>query len=813
MKHCNILTTIILLLLLGGVPADAQPQRTTVKAMMPLLEDEHDIKFVYDSELDTDVVYTGPKLNAGDIDRSLRKLFKGSGIDWKRNGKYVVLTKAAPQNISLEAETVRDTLAEARIISERFMRTRTQTGLKKIDGREFSKGYATLSSPDLVKTLHSYTGVQAGTEMLSGLYVHGGTGRDNLFLLDGVPLYQINHLAGLFSSFNTDIVDNVDFYKSGFSAKYGGRLSSVVDVSLKDGDFEKYEGTFSIGLLDGRLQFGGPIIKGKTSFNVSLRRSWIDLITHPYFKLTKTRENSKFSFGYSFHDLNFKLTHKFSEYNKLSLNVFNGYDGLTYNETFPAGFQTPGGGYPNYGFGGSGQNTVHQGNDESRISTNWGNLLTSLNWDSRLNEKLDMKAVLYWTRSNSLVNYYENLYDWDSDTDDYHFIKENNTSFVLHDISAKADFLWNPHKNHSVRFGGQYIFHVYSPERMFSLTGKPEKGDDYVRKDDYRTEYMAHETGLYIEDEMRLLKWFDLTLGLRYSMYALNGKIWNGLEPRVAANVRFNENMALKASYVEMNQYTHGMAATAADLPLNFWMPSTEKVEPMHSRQFAAEFMMNLPWNIHVELGGFYRTLDNIHEYAGTNAFFPNIARWESDFAEGEGLAYGAEAALGWSGKKMDVNVYYTLSWNKRKIEEFYPDWYHDRNDSRHKITVDFAYRINKKIDLYAAWNYHTGLWATCCGNYLDSENKVEGFPDKVYTGPSNLQLPDYHRLDIGANFRRFTKKGNESIWNVSLYNAYCRMNAVFITDWAVDADGSTPRGKVASIFPIIPSFSYTLKF
>ncbi len=798
MKHIKLFVILTLLAFSGRAAAQQKPP--TVRDVMEMIEDEYDIKFVYESGLDVDVVCPGAKAAPDDIDRVLRKAFRGSGIKWKRDGRYVVLTKALPENIILEPETVRDTLDEARIISERLRRTRTQTGLKHLEGRDFRKGYATFSSPDIVKSLHSYTGVQSGTEMFSGLYVHGGTGRDNLYLLDGVPLYQVNHVAGIFSSFNTDVVGKVDFYKSGFPARFGGRLSSVVDVSVNEGDFNKFHGSFSIGLLDARLQFEGPIVKGRTSFNVSMRRSWIDGVATPYFKFANMSPGSIGSYSYSFHDINAKIVHKFSKGNKLSLNFFTGRDALGAKGDVPAGFQL------------AGENRFHSGNNRFDVAMKWGHILASLNWDMRINEILDLKAILYYTRQKSHVDYLEKIYAWDSGAGDNHFVTENDTFLALDDISAKVDLVCTPHKDHCIRFGGQYLYHLYGPERYYSLTRQPENGVGEQKEDIYSRRYGAHETSLYIDDEIHILDWLDLTAGLRYTMFASDGNIWNGLEPRLAVNVRFSKDMAFKASYVEMNQYSHGIATTSVDMPMNFWMPSTKKMEPMHSRQLAAEFIMNLPYGFHVELGGFYRTLDNISEYAGTSHLFPNIARWETDFVEGQGLAYGAEAMLGWSWKKMDVNLNYTLSWNMRKFEDFYPEWYYDRNDSRHKVNVDFAYRINEKVSLCAAWNYHSGFRAACFSSQRGEAAGMDHFAYRFYAGPNNLKLPDYHRLDLGADFRRITKRGNESIWNVSIYNVYCRMNPFMFVEY-MDAKEDDPRGKVYSIFPILPSFSYTFKF
>ncbi len=747
------------------------------------------------------MVYVGTKPEGGDIDKDLKKVFGGSGMNWKRNGKYVVLTKSMPMNIDMEKH---DTLTASRITSDKFRRAGTQTGLEAIDGRKFNQGYAVMSSPDVIKTLQNYPGVSTGTELVSGLYVHGGTGRDNLFLLDGVPLYQVSHLAGLFSSFNTDIIENVDFYKSGFPARFGGRLSSVVDITTKDGDFHEYHGSFSIGLLDGRIQYEGPIIKGKTSFNVSLRRSWVDLVAYPVLAVVNSRHEEQTNVSYLFHDMNAKVTHRFSEDKSLSLNFFSGLDALRYENAMPHWTRE----YDNE----TGKDAVHILNDTYGVRMRWGNLLTSLKWDSRVNDKLSYRAVLYHMRNNNKVVNSDIRESWHSGSGKNESLTEGDTRVPMNDISLKADFLWQAHQKHLVRFGGQYLFQIYKPYSAYTEAYKPEIGNSKSDVIDCEAGYMTHSPSLYIEDEMKLFNWFDMTLGLRYAVFSSNGKIWNGLEPRAALKFSLGKKMELKASYVEMNQYIHGIASTAYDLPTNFWLPSTDKIKPMHSRQFAAEFLADLPYGMRLELGGFYRTLDHIYEYKGVNLFFPSIMNWESEFAEGQGLAYGVEASFGWRGEKIEANLYYTLSWSKRYFEEFYYDWYYDRNDARHKITADFSWKINDRIDLYAAWNYHTGSRVTACSQVLGPDDVFERFPDKFYDKPNNIILPDYHRLDVGANFRKTTKRGNERIWNVSLYNAYCRMNPFITVDYYEDARG-VQFGKVVGVLPILPSFSYTLKF
>ena len=287
-----------------------QPRAVTLRDKVMQVREAYGVKFVYDSTIDLDLPYTGGPAGEGEgLEEALDRIFGGSGIEWRRRRGHIVLVHGEPLELRDSIGTV-------------------GPGNQAVERRAF------FSSPDVIKTLQNLPGVASGTELLSGLYVHGGTGSDNLFLLDGVPLYNVSHLAGLFSSFNTDVVESLDFYKSGFPARYGGRLSSVVDVKTRDGDFEDYHGVFSIGLIDGRLQYEGPIVKGKTSFNVAMRRSWMDLVMIPGCKILNNsfKGSRKVDLRYSFQDVNARLTHLFSEDSRLSMNFYYGHDGLKQSE-------------------------------------------------------------------------------------------------------------------------------------------------------------------------------------------------------------------------------------------------------------------------------------------------------------------------------------------------------------------------------------------------------------------------------------------------------------------------------------------------
>ena len=297
-----------------------------------------------------------------------------------------------------QIKTLQDSLDAARITAVREkMKNTTQTGLMRLDAKELKSGVAVFGTPDVIKKLQLLPGVAAGNELMSGLYVHGGDGNDNLFLLDGIPLYNISHFGGLFSSFNTDVIDNLDFYKSGFPARYGSRLSSVVDVETREGDMQRYHGSFSLGLIDGRLQFEGPIVKGKTSFNLGLRRSWMDLVTTPaiWYANRRNGDDQTVGGGYSMSDINARLTHRFAPGNTLNVCFYTGSDYLRASQEEKQ--------YDQEG---------HRGENLMKIGVKWGSLTSSVSHQYELSKKLRMKNVLYYSQSTSNTAYEFRFWSW-----------------------------------------------------------------------------------------------------------------------------------------------------------------------------------------------------------------------------------------------------------------------------------------------------------------------------------------------------------------------------------------------------------------
>lgn len=808
-------------LLICAVAAFAQ-DTATVRDGMRAISDRYGVHFVYDASLPVDRPFPGQSFKKKSLPNALKVLFDNTGIEWRRKGKYVLLraVQTTPQ-IEVRAITQVDTIAAASITGkiDRDINY-TQTGLTKIDGAAFNRAFAVFGSPDVIKTLQTLPGVASGTEMLSKLYVHGGDGSDNLFLLDGVPLYQVCHLGGIFSSFNTDVIDNVDFYKSGFPARYGGRTSSVVDVTTNQGDFSSFRGQASIGLLEGRIQLEGPIIKDRTSFNIALRRSWADAIMYPVCLILnnkRQKENpsnvtDRSMLLYSFTDLNAKITHKISPTSRISANFYLGNDHLGRTEEQARERDATSDIY---------------GNTNTSMKFSWGNTLLSVNWEKDLSPVLNMDVIGFWSASRSTISYAYKEEGHALSFNSYDNCEGVVNHNVLDDIGITANIIWQP-AGHIVRFGGSAICHSYRPDYAFYESEKSSgiTYSDISQQDTVRA--AGIEMSVYVEDEMSLTRRLKANVGFRNTVYAVVGKVWNYFEPRLAIKYQCCDNVAAKVSYARMSQFSHQMAATYLDLPTNCWLPSSASLPPMSSHQFAGGIYSHIAKDLHLNVEGWYKTMDNLVEYYGENSLFPRLNSWESVILSGQGRSYGIEVDFGYETSTLSLNAFYTLSWSERKYEQIYNGWYRDRNDNRHKITLQANWRLNKKWELYAAWNFHSGNRMTLPTQYLrgvyaDGEGYKNSFMSQwIYEEPNNVKLPDYHRLDFGANKHGKTKRGNAYVWNISVYNVYCRMNPVFAVAQRQGMSRTHPdfdpgfvafKGIGTSIVPILPTISYKVYF
>ena len=672
----------------------------------------------------------------------------------------------------------------------------TQTGKRSFGPSDIKTGYALLSSPDVVKTLQRVSGVAEGVELASGLYVHGGNSDENLFLLDGTPLYQINHTMGLFSSFNADVVKNVDFYKSGFPARYGGRLSSVVDVRTNDGDMQHFHGSVRLGLLDGGLQFEGPLQKGKTSFNIALRRSWLDLITRPIFAIVNQNagpDDDKLTLNYFFHDFNAKVTHLFSQRSRLALSTYWGQDKLDTKDVD------------------DGSSMDYRDMTKNRF--NWGNLNTSLDWTYIVSPKFFANITGVYTYSLSKLSSKEDYtYGTDKRTRTRNYAEHGNHS-TINDIGYRTSFDYRPTPHHHLRFGHDFTLHFYRPQSNNQIYIDTYGGQGDTLQNRSTSRLTATEWNVYAEDEMAINSHWSINGGLNMAFFHIQGKTFSNVDPRAAVKYQVSPRLSFKASYTTMTQFVHKISNAYIDLPSDYWVPTTSRLHPMHSHQLAAGAYVqpNRHWLLSLE--GYYKWSSHLLQYTNWLGLQPPADSWDTKVIEGRGRFYGMELDAHYAAHRLQLDASYTLSWNKRKFDDYYPDWFYDKFDNRHKANASVRYRFGKGTCLYAEWLYHSGNRLTLPTQYVNFPDLGQGgSQDFLYDVPNNVSAPAYHRLDVGVDIHHRTKHGHERIWNWSIYNAYCHLNTMWV-DVKYDNDHGTMRAKAKGYIPIIPSFSYTYKF
>ena len=655
---------------------------------------------------------------------------------------------------------------------------------------------------DIVKTLQLTPGVASGTEGLAGLYVRGGDQDGNLFLIDGNPVYQINHVGGLFSAFNPEAIRNLDFFKAGFPARYGGRLSSVVDVHTKEGNMKEYHGSAMLGLTSGNLNFEGPIIKDRTSFNASFRRSWLDALSAPglaiYNKIQK-KKGEKFSARYAFTDLNLKVNHHINDRSQAYVNFYFGQDFLK-------------GGSSEFSVGDN--ITPFENKDFGKMR--WGNIALSSGWSYVFNNKMFGTVTLAYSHYQSKLKQETSQYYGTEGDKDYssRFI-ETSTRNGINDFGVHANFDYIPTLAHHIRYGTDYLYHRFSPEYIEEKTSENLSPTKRTTGDERLS---ANELAVFAEDDWAISPIVRANAGLRLNMYNIQKKTYVSLDPRLSVRFLLTRDLSLKASYARMNQYVHQISESYMSLPTDMWMPVSKKLKPLVSDQVSVGAYYNLHKNYSFSVEGYYKWMNHLLDYKDGYNFLPSFVGWEEKLAAGKGWAYGAEFIARKETGRITGWIGYGLMWSDRQFDEInngkrFPAKY----DNRHKLNIVANWKINEKLELTGSWTFMTGNRVTVAfENYEDlgltpvPPLLPEGGLD-YFTERNNVRLPAYHRLDLGINIYRPKKNGHLGIWNISVYNAYCQMNPITIhkRSWI----NYSHYFETLSLLPIIPSISYTYKF
>ena len=667
---------------------------------------------------------------------------------------------------------------------------------------------ALFGEADVLKTIQLLPGVQGGTEGFSGLYVRGGGPDENLLLLDGIPLYHAEHMLGIFSVFQPEAVKKVTLYKGSFPARYGGRISGIVDVRTNDGNLYETHGSVGVSMIGEKLHIEGPVWKGKTSYSLSARGMHTLLLT-PVIKLTG------FDGNYFFYDLDAKFAHRFSGRDRLYFNVYHGLDNFHYRES-------------NKAFDGR---TGQPFTDTQKLGIRWGNTVAALRWNHVVGPRLFMNTTVafnrYHMRMDSDMRTREIKADGDTEDSQVQFDYRSG----MRDWVAKADFDYTPSSSHKFKFGAEYTFHTFVPE---TLTGYGRQRVNESPQAD-TTLYMrsnslqrGHEASLYAEDEIRLGCHLSLNPGLRATLFNTQGKTYWSIEPRLNAKVNFTEDWWAKASYSRMSQYVHLLSSSQITLPVDLWVPITRNIRPETADQFSLGlYFGGLPgWNFSVE--GYYKAIRNVLEYKEGAVFLFDSSGWESKVEAGSGRAMGVELFIEKTTGKTTGWLGYTLA----KSDRLFPSINHGqrfpyRYDRRHSVNLVVNHRFNEKFDISLAWNFASGGVTTLPERRIVASSPA-GEPRYVdlVSSRNNFRLPASHTLNLGFNFHRRHTRG-ESIWNLSVYNVYNHMNPTLVQKEnnesvisRYQADGPAEwqlihevRIKKITLLPIFPSIGYTRTF
>lgn len=647
---------------------------------------------------------------------------------------------------------------------------------------------AFMGEVDLLKAIQLLPGVRNAGEGNAGFYVRGGGPDQNLIMLDDAVVYNTGHLFGFFSIFNSDAIKNVSLIKGGMPAQYGGRLSSVVDVSMKDGNINKLQMDGGIGLIASRFSIQGPIKKDKASFILSARRTYIDALIKPAIKKT----SSFYGSGYYFYDVNAKINYRFSEKDRLYLSGYFGRDVFDFN------------------------------NAKRSFKTNipWGNATGTLRWNHVFNRRLF---------ANTTLVYNDYKFKFSAQQESF----EIGLSSGIRDVTLKSDFDYYPLPNHKLKFGGLLTYHKFVPN---VVSGRQ---DSIIFTPNNEGNKFATEAAIYIQDDWEIGEKWKMNYGIRYSSFTQIGpynlyrrdadgnkldstiyksfkpvKSYGGLEPRVTLRYAIDDETSLKAAVTRNLQYIHLVSNAGTTLPTDLWVPSTYIVKPQISWLYAAGLFKNFNNNTYeTSLEVYYKDMQNQVEYK--EGYTPSLADPEEEFVFGKGWSYGAEMLVNKLKGRLTGWVGYTLSWTWRKFPQLnngerYPVKY----DRRHDLSVVSNYELNKKWKFGAVFVYGTGNAITLPERFY----VINGVLTQEYSKLNQYRMKAYHRLDLSATLTPTPKKKRKvsSYWVFSVYNAYSRLNPYFIyfdqTGTPVNGDVKVEARQV-SLFPVLPAVTWNFKF
>ncbi len=721
----------------------------------------------------------------------------------------LALRRDTTLNISL---VFNSNLDAARIVSRRDAGIGSSLpGSMEIPSLQLKSMPSLLGEADLVKSLQMLPGVQGGIEGFSGLYVRGCGPAENLVLLDGVPVYNMDHLLGLFSIFQPEAVKDVTLYKGAFPARYGGRVSSILEIRTNDGNFKETHGSFTVGVLNDKFHLEGPIVKDKLSYSLSAR-GLHSIVAEPFLRLFLKDTY----INYYYYDLNGKLNWRLSDSDRFHLALYNGRDNAGFRSLSTDS---------NYRYDPSDKTeTPVERTEQINAALGWGSTVASLRWNHVFSGSLFSNTSVFYNNFRMDAGAGDKVSFSDKKGESFNSWNIDYVSGIT-DIGAKSDFDWTPSGSHLVKFGAEYLFHHFRPE-AYVASFAAMHDENYEQKDGDKFSYFGHEASLYADDNMQIGQRLTFNPGLRFTLFNTQGRNYWSLEPRAALRFDAGAGFSVKGGYARMSQYVHLLSSTSIPLPLDVWVPITKDIRPVTSDQFTLGLYYDglRGWEFSVE--GYWKIMKNLLEFKEGVMFLANTSGWESQVEMGQGTAKGLEffvrktsgATTGW--------ISYTLAQSDR----VFPDGsinlgrpFPYKYDRRHCVDVVVNHKFSDRVEIAASWVFYSGGWMSLP---MRSSRilRPNGTWDSVEmsSGRNNYNLPPTHRLNIGVNLRRPTRRGGESVWNLSLYNAYNAMNPNFVYHafeeyyWDNSADKKEKGGVTLTkltILPIIPAFSYTLTF
>ena len=705
----------------------------------------------------------------------------------------VKLDKDSKLNIKLASKSISG--KEVVIKGEREDKNVRSTEMSTVElsGDKVKQLPVIFGEPDILKAITLLPGIKSGGEGGTGFYVRGGGPDQNLILMDEAVVYNPSHLFGFLSVFNTDAVKNLEVIKGGMPANYGGRLSSILNVTMREGNNQKHEFNGGVGLIASRFSAEGPIKKGKSSFLIAARRTYIDVLAQPF--LPKSAQGN----AYYFYDINFKMNWQLGTKDKL---YFSGYFGRDILD-----FQSPTNKSVNLNFG-------------------WGNATATLRWNHVFKPKLFSNTSLIYNRYD-LFN-------------DFKFAANGfSVRSGLNDWNLKSDFTWFAADKHLVKFGFNYIFHTFTPGIASGALGT-------IKIDEEISKQYAHEFAIYAQDEWQISQRWSANAGLRavafnrvgpYTQeiynddnqktgesikYSVNENIafYPRLEPRLNVNYLLNEESSIKASYTKTYQFIHLATTSGAQFPVDLWVPSSAKVKPQEANQVAIGYYRNFKNNRYeASAETYYKVMDNQIEFKPFSTLYFN-ANLENQMVFGQGKAYGLELFLKKKVGRLNGWIGYTWSRAYRQFDQLNNgEAYFFRYDRTHDMSLVLTYTFNKKWTGTFVFVYGTGNAVSLPAarypfriGYDPQENKPKFTFIDVYDKINAYRLPAYHRADISFVYSHKKTKNWESNWNFSIYNIYNRANPYFIY-FLPDIDKLEVKAYMVYLFPILPSVAWNFKF